>query len=208
MKKLISLLFLITLTIVAQAQNEGYIMIDGLYYHYNDYAVSLCPLPDGKYYKGDLYVPDYVTINGQKREVTSGWTDKVFHDCVELTSVSLPATFEIAKRFKNNNQLISIYLRGKNGKTGNAYALNGINIWKVKLYVDEESLDYYQSNSPFFLFHYIEVYNSPSTIRQAAVTNKLGKVRYYNINGNEVTSKNKGITIIVTESGSVYKVNQ
>lgn len=206
MKKLISLLFLTTLTIVAHAQNVGYIMIDGLYYHYNDYAVALCPLPDGKYYKGDIFVPDYVTINGQKREVTSGWTDKVFHDCVELTSVSLPSTFEIAKCFKNNNQLVSIYLRGKNDKTG--YALNGINIWKVKLYVDEESLDYYQSNSPFFLFHYIEVYNSPSTIRQAAVTNKLGKVRYYNINGNEVTSKNKGITIIVTELGSVYKVNQ
>lgn len=208
MRKLIFIMFLTALALVSKAQNEGYVMIDGLYYHYNDYAVALCPLPDGEYYKGDIYVPDYVTINGQQREVTSGWTNKVFHDCTELTSVSLPATFDIAERLKNNPQLVSIYLRGQNDKTGYAYALNGINIWKVTLYVDEESLDYYQSNSPFFLFHNIEVYNEASAIIQAAFTKKLGRVRYYDLNGHEVKPTNKGIVIVATDSGTCYKIKQ
>ncbi len=86
--------------------------------------------------------------------------------------------------------------------------MEGINIWKVKLLVDEGKLDYYQSKSPYFLFHNIEEYNEPSAIKQAALSNKLGKVRYYNLKGQEVTSNNKGVTIIVTESGSTYKVSQ
>ena len=54
MKKLLSLCCFILFALAATAQDEGYIMIDGLYYHYNDYAVSLCPLPDGEYYKGNI----------------------------------------------------------------------------------------------------------------------------------------------------------
>ena len=208
MKKLLSLCCFILFALAVTAQDEGYIMIDGLYYHYNDYAVSLCPLPDGEYYKGDIYVPDYVTVNGQQREVTSGWTRSIFHNCVELTSVSLPPTFEISHRFQNNPQLEYIHIRGEINYSNSSTGLEGINIWKVKLLVDEGKLDYYQSKSPYFLFHNIEEYNEPSAIKLAALSNKLGKVRYYNLKGQEVTSNNKGVTIIVTESGSTYKVSQ
>ena len=208
MKKVLTFVFLITSVITSNAQDEGYVMIDGLYYHYNDYAVSLVSLPDGQHYEGDIYVADYVTINGQQREVTSGWSSSIFNDCPDLLSVSLPPTFFIDRCIDNCPNLVSIYLRGKNKGTGDANRINGINIWKVKLYVDEENLEYYQSHSPFFLFHNIEVYSSSSAIRQAALSNRLGNARYYNIKGQEVTAKNKGVTIIVTESGSTYKVNQ
>lgn len=208
MKKVLIFIFLITLAISTNAQDEGYVMIDGLYYHYNDYAVSLAPLPDGQHYEGDIYVPDYVIINGQQREVTSGWAREIFHDCPDLISVSLPPTFFLDGRIDNCPNLVSIYLRGNNTGIGDAKHLSGTNIWKVKLYVDEEYLEYYQSYSPFFLFHNIEVYSASSAIRQAAVSNRLGNVRYYNIKGQEVSAKNKGVTIIVTESGSTYKVNQ
>ena len=178
MQKFIALLLFTTLGIVAYAQNEGYVMIDGLYYHYNDYAVSLAPLPDGQHYEGDIYVPDYVSINGQQREVSSSWAREIFHDCPDLISISLPSTFFLDGRIANCPNLESIYLRGKNTGTGDAKHLSGINIWKVKLLVDEDYLEYYKSYSPFFLFHHIESYNnqSPATDEKEGDLNHDGLV--------------------------------
>ena len=58
-----------------QDYKSGYIMIDGLYYNYfesgdifyTDFHAVLNPLPDNVYYKGDIYIPDYVIIDGIER---------------------------------------------------------------------------------------------------------------------------------------------
>ena len=121
-------------------------------------------------------------------------------------SAKLLGSAQFFQIFNNNINLEAICLRGR-GKNGeNAAYIDGVNIWRTKLYVAEEDLEYYQSTCPYFLFHNIETLDVETEVRTHAEARKVDKTKYYNLNGQEIPAPNEGITIVAPRDGPAYKV--
>lgn len=87
MKKILSLILLALLPLVASADIIEW--VDGIFYSLSGNEATL--INNGKSYSGSVFIPSFVTYNGNAYSVTS-IADYAFEDCISLTAVTIPSS--------------------------------------------------------------------------------------------------------------------
>lgn len=113
MKKVFSLFLLLFLPILTNAET---VEIDGIWYELvTKGKVAEVSSANGYKYKGDVIIPETVTYNGIKYNVTN-IRNSTFYNCKELTSISIPKSVKTIglNAFFGCTNLTTVYITDLN----------------------------------------------------------------------------------------------
>ena len=208
MKKYFLLLTLLCLSLSARAHDAE---VDGIFYNLDaDNKTATVTFQGDNYdsynneYSGDVVIPETVTYNGITYSVTSlGWA--CFTYCSSLTSITIPNSVTSLGQscFEDCSSLTSITMLPSTPPSTGKNIFNYTPLETVYV-VDEDAKTAYQAQAPWSAYEIVVI---PTGIEEME-TDKTAPtiVGYYDLNGRQVSSKQRGPIIIRYSDGTSRRV--